>query len=212
MLGSDTIAAGGDTIGATGREVLDAAVREDTDAALVASAKAGDVGAFGRLVERHQRAVYAVVSRMISSRDDVDDIVQEAFLSAYRSIGAFKGEAAFSTWIYRIAVNTSIKHTRKMKTRAAASLDDPCTGLSESLVAATTEGPEDAAQRKAREEAVREAVHCLPEKHRAVVVLYYFQELGCEEIAKVLDCSVGTVWSRLHYACKKLQAHLACEL
>ncbi len=187
-------------------------IREDTDAALVAKTKAGDVSAFGQLVQRHQRAVYAVVSRMVESRDDVEDIVQEAFVSAYKSMHAFKGEAAFSTWVYRIAVNTTIKHARKMKIRTATSIDDPNTGLAETLVSNGGDGPEDAAQDRARNAAVREAVNTLPEKHRAVVVLYYFQELGCEEIAKILGCSVGTVWSRLHYACKKLQTQLACEL
>lgn len=146
---------------------------------------------------------------MVSSRDDVDDIVQEAFVSAYKSVGAFKGEAAFSTWIYRIAVNTTIKHMRKSKVREAASIDDPVTGLADSLVSSNGDGPEQAAEKRERDEAVRSAVQELPEKHRAVVVLYYFQDLGCDEIAKVLECSVGTVWSRLHYACKKLQGRLA---
>jgi len=208
---SDTAAAGGDTIAAAGRGILSESAQEVTDAELLARTRNGDVGAFGELVQRHQRAVYAVVSGMVSSRDDVDDIVQDAFVSAYKSVGAFKGEAAFSTWIYRIAVNTTIKHIRKAKVREASSIDDPVTGLADSLVSSNGDGPEQAAEKRERDEAVRSAVQELPEKHRAVVVLYYFQNLGCDEIAKVLECSVGTVWSRLHYACKKLRGRLAAN-
>lgn len=185
---------------------------EDTDAGLVAKAQAGDVGAFGELVRRYSRTVYGVVSRMIDDRDDVDDIAQEVFVLAYRSIGSFRREAEFSTWVYRIAVNTTIKQMKRIKARQGVPIDDPNTGLSETLVSAETERPERIAERKARNAALRTAVLGLPEKHRAVVVLHYFENLGCDEIAKVLECSVGTVWSRLHYACKKLESTLSYEL
>lgn len=185
---------------------------DEADAALVAKAQAGDVGAYGELVRRYSRAVYGVVSRMINDRDDIDDIAQEVFVLGYRSIGGFRREAEFSTWIYRIAVNTTIKQMRKMKTRQAASIDDPNTGLADVLVSSEADRPERIAERKARNEAIRRAVLDLPEKHQTVVVLHYFENLGCDEIARVLECSVGTVWSRLHYACKKLQLSLSSEL
>jgi len=175
----------------------------------VARIKDGDAGAFGELVQRHQRAVYGIVSRMISDRDDVDDIVQDIFVQAFKSIPGFKGDAAFGTWVYRIAVNTTIKHMRKAKIRRAASIDDPETPLADSLVSANGDGPEDAAEKMERDRAVRRAVESLPEKHRAVVALHYFQNFSCDEIAKITGCSVGTVWSRLHYACKKLKGQLA---
>ena len=173
---------------------------------LVTKAKDGDVGAFAELVRRYQRATYGIVSRMVDDRDDVDDIVQEVFVQAYRYLPAFREQAAFSTWIYRIAVNTTIKQMKKIRTRQAASIDDPDTGLSEVLVSADGDGPEDALHRKERDEALRKAINALGEKHREVVLLHYFQNCSCEEIAKAVGCSVGTVWSRLHYACKKLQA------
>jgi RNA polymerase sigma-70 factor (ECF subfamily) len=159
-------------------------------------------------VKKHERAVCGVVCRMIENRDDVDDIVQDIFVTAFRSLASFKGEAAFSTWLYRIAVNTSIKQMKKTKIRQAASIDDPLSGLCEILVAGNGDAPEDAAERRERGEAVRRAVLTLSDKHRAVVVLHYFQDLSCDEIAEVTGCSVGTVWSRLHYACKKLQGQL----
>lgn len=201
--------AGGDIIATTDRSPLVRATGDDSDAALIARCKNGDVSAFGELVNRHQRAVYGVVCRMIDDKDDVDDVVQEVFVQAYRAITSFRGNAAFSTWIYRIAVNTSIKQMKKSKIRQAASIDDPVTGLGDTLQASDVECPEVLAERSARDRALKEAIDALPEKHKAVVVLHYFQNLTCEDIAKIMECTVGTVWSRLHYACKKLQGQLA---
>jgi RNA polymerase sigma-70 factor (ECF subfamily) len=198
----------GETIATTGRESLCASAEQEPDAGLVARAQGGEVAAFGDLVRRHERAVYAVVSRMIDSRDDVDDIVQDVFVTAFRSLRSFQGKSAFSTWLYRIAVNTTIKQMRKAKVRKAQSIDDPDAGLAERLTADGSEGPESAAERTIHGEAIRKAISTLPDKHRAVVVLHYYQNLSCEEIARVVDCSVGTVWSRLHYACKKLHGQL----
>ena len=177
------------------------------DATLVARTKAGDVNAFGELVNRHQRAICGVVSRMVDDRDDVDDIVQEIFVQAYRSIGRFRGDSAFSTWVYRIAVNMTIKQMKKIKLRQASSLDDPVSALGEQL-AADCDRPDELAERRAADQALKDAVAKLPEMHQEVVVLHYFQDCSCDEIAKAMGCSVGTVWSRLHYACKKLKAEL----
>lgn len=187
---------------------MDPTKREATDAELVVRSRGGEVSAFGELLQRHQRAVYGVVSRMVDDRDDVDDIVQEVLVLAYRSIDRFRGDSAFSTWLYRIAVNTTIKQMKKIKIRRSASIDDPDTGLSDMLVASDGNDPEEEAQRRARSQALREAIETLPEKHREVVVLHYFQNCSCDEIAKATGCSVGTVWSRLHYACKKLRGQL----
>jgi RNA polymerase sigma-70 factor (ECF subfamily) len=200
-------AAGGGTIAATGTRSLDVNAGEETDATLVARVGDGDIGAFGELVNRHQRAVCSVVSRMIDCRDDVDDIVQDVFVTAFRSMPTFRGQAAFSTWLYRIAVNTAIKQMKKMKLRQAASIDDPFNGLAESIESPGG-GPETVAERKERSAAIRRAVRELPEKHRVVVVLHYFENMSCSDIADIVGCSVGTVWSRLHYACRSLQGRL----
>lgn len=199
--GSVTAAASQAAAANTGRMEL-------ADAVLVARTKQGDVGAFGELVQRHQRAVCAVVSKMLDDRDDVDDIVQEVFVQAYKSISSFKEQAAFTTWIYRITVNTTIKQMKKSKLRQATSIDDPAVGLQETLVSLNGDGPETTAEKRERSEAIRRAIRSLSDHHKAVVVLHYFQGCSCEEIARVLDCSVGTVWSRLHYACRKLQGQL----
>ena len=163
--------------------------------------------AYAELVSRHQRAVYGIVSRMVQRRDDVDDLVQDIFVLAYRSIGSFRGDSSFSTWLGAIAVNTTLKHLKRSKSRQAVSIDDPEIALGE-VLAVGEPGPEDVAEARARNAAVRKAIDGLPDKQRVVVALHYFEDYTCEEIAKMLSCSVGTVWSRLHYACKKLRGQL----
>ena len=180
----------------------------DTDLGLVLRAQAGEVSAFGDLVGRHQRAVYGIVSRMVSSRDDADDLVQDIFVSAYRAIGSFRRGAKFSTWLHAIAVNTTLKRLKKMKRQATVSIDDPATGLASMIRAEDDPSPADSLQRRERNDAVRRAIDSLPAKQRIVVVMHYFEQYSCEEIASALKCSVGTVWSRLHYACKKLRGEL----
>jgi RNA polymerase sigma-70 factor (ECF subfamily) len=179
-----------------------------TDNDLVLRARDGDLKAYGELVSRHQRSVYGIVSRMVSSPEDVDDLAQDIFVLAYKAIGRFRGDSSFSTWIHRIAVNTTIKHMKKTKPRQAASIDDPGLGMDNILACEGVLSPSEAAEDGERKDAVRRAVEGLPEKHRVVVVLHYFEDYTCEEIAKVLNCSVGTVWSRLHYACRKLKGQL----
>ncbi len=181
---------------------------QEDDVGLVRRAKSGDLAAYGLLVERHQRSVYGIVSRMIAGREDVDDVVQDVFVQAYRSISRFRGDSAFSTWLHSIAVNMTIRHIRKSKIRQSVSIDDPSTGFENTLESSDAEAPEDAALIEERKALVRAAVDNLPEKQRTVVVLHYFEDYSCEEIAKILNCSVGTVWSRLHYACRKLRGHL----
>jgi RNA polymerase sigma-70 factor (ECF subfamily) len=177
----------------------------DPDTALVERARVGDRGAFEELVRRHQRAIYAVVSRMLFSRDEVDDLVSEAFVQAYLNLGKFRGEASFGTWIHRIAVNLSLKRIKKLGRIKASSLEDMQEHLGDLPDEQSALRPAESAEREEQERRVREAVMMLPPKHRAVVSLHYFQDLSCEQIAETLGCSVGTVWSRLHYAMRKLR-------
>jgi RNA polymerase sigma-70 factor (ECF subfamily) len=197
------------------RSSLSSSVAGLDDPVLVQRAAAGDVAAFGQLVHRYQRPMAALVSRMTDHADDVDDIVQELFLRAWKGLPRFRGDAQFSTWIYRIAVNTTIKHRSRRRGEATISLsaEDLTRGV-ESLVApsdaATDHGndPAIATIRKEREAELLAAVRSLPEKQRSVVVLHYYDGLSCEEISAIVGCSLGTVWSRLHYACKRLKGVL----
>jgi len=180
----------------------------DADLDLVIRAQGGDTAAFGELIDRHQRSVYGVVSRMVSSRDDADDLVQDVFVSVYKAIGSFRGDAKFSTWLHTITVNTTLKRLAKMKRQSTISIDDPATGLAAIVRADDDPPPAEVLEQSERGEAVRRAIDALPDKQRIVVVMHYFEQHSCEEIAQMLKCSVGTVWSRLHYACKKLRGEL----
>jgi RNA polymerase sigma-70 factor, ECF subfamily len=179
------------------------------DAELARRAAEGDTSAFGQLVARYQRPMAAVVSRMTRRSDDVDDIVQELFLRAWRGLPRFRGESQFSTWLYRIAVNTAIKHKQRARPELTQALPTEETGggLAE-LRSSEESDPESLAQRGERDHLLREAVLRLPEKQRVVVQLHYFEGKSCEEISQIVGCSIGTVWSRLHYACKRLRSVL----
>lgn len=179
-----------------------------TDYDLVQLTKTGDITAYSELVSRHQRAIYGIVSRMVSSTEDVDDIVQDVFVLVYRALERFRGDASFATWTHRIAVNTTLKHIKKTKSKQTLSIDDPDLGIEDTLAAEDSNGPSQFVENDERKAAVRKAIEQLPDKHRLVVVLKYFEDYSCEDIAKMMDCSVGTVWSRLHYACKKLRGQL----
>jgi RNA polymerase sigma-70 factor (ECF subfamily) len=186
-----------------------------SDSAIAARAAKGDVAAFGILVERYQRPMAALVARMTASSDDVDDIVQELFIRAWKGLPRFRGDAQFSTWLYRIAVNTALKHRSRHRNETALSVStEEMTGGEESLVtprdAPAHQGGDPFVVVVAREQeaAVRKAVLALPVKQRVVVALHYFEGHSCEEISQILECSVGTVWSRLHYACKRLKVLL----
>lgn len=189
------------------------------DRALASRAGLGDVAAFKQLYERYQRPMAALVSRMTGNSDDVDDILQEVFLRAWKGLPTFRGDAQFSTWLYRIAVNTTIKHRSRRKSERdhrPLSTDDLSGGADQWAAPADAPArsggdPWAEAARRDQHERVRRALQSLSEKHRAVVVLHYFEGHSCEEIGRILDCSVGTVWSRLHYACKRLKELLPGE-
>ncbi len=178
------------------------------EAILVRQAKEGDTASFGELVHRYEKTVYGVVSRMIESRDEVDDLVQEVFLCAWKGLSCFRGDAKFSTWLHTIAVNTTLKRLKWLKRRQAVSIDDDASGLGGCIADSVEVEPFEQVSSAEEKAAVRSALSKLPDKHRIVVTLYYFEECSCDEIARIMGCSVGTVWSRLHYACKKLKNEL----
>ncbi|BDI29983.1 RNA polymerase sigma factor [Capsulimonas corticalis] len=170
------------------------------------------MSAFGELVSRHEKRIYALVSRILgatASADDVDDTVQDVFVQAWRALPRFRGDSKFSTWLYRIATNMAIKqwHRRKRLRLTVADEELP-ENLRVSMMTDPSPSPADHAESQARDRALRASIDALPEKQRTVVLLHYFEDYSCEEVAQVIGCSVGTVWSRLHYACRKLRGNL----
>ena len=171
-------------------------------------ARSGDTDAFGRLVARHETRVYALIARVLGAggtADDVDDTAQDVFVQAWRALPRFREEARFSTWLHRIATNMAIKQWHRVKRRVPTVAAEDLPNTIRAALASDGPGPEEIAAQKARDRDLKDAIEKLPEKQRTVILLHYFEDYGCDEIAALLGCSVGTVWSRLHYGCRKLR-------
>jgi RNA polymerase sigma-70 factor (ECF subfamily) len=174
--------------------------REDERAAIAAS-QSGEREAFDVLVERYQRDVYRLCYRYLGNHEDASDAAQEAFLRAYRAIGRFRGDSAFSTWLYRIAVNACLNF-RSARRPPGDELESDALPDLRPTAAERLAGADEARR-------VREAVARLPEKQRATVVLKVFQELSHEEVAKILGSTVGTVKANLFHAMGNLRKLMA---
>jgi RNA polymerase sigma-70 factor (ECF subfamily) len=169
---------------------------------IVLASQRGDRDAFDRLVERYQREIYRLCYRYVGGHEDANDLAQEAFLRAWRSIGRFRGDSAFRTWLYRIAVNACLNHRaakRPLTQELPETLPDPTRG-----VLSRAEAEDDARR-------VRGAIAELPEKQRATLILKVYHDLSHEEVARALGSSVGTVKSNLFHALSNLRRRLGAE-
>jgi RNA polymerase sigma-70 factor, ECF subfamily len=181
-----------------------------TDEELVASCLAGERSAFDLLVLRWDRKIQGAIYRLIGSEDDARDLCQEAFLKAYRGLGAFKGEARFSSWLYQIALNLCRDRMRRRKGRTLVSLDAlEADGQAPVLRDDTT--ALDLAMSKDVERHVKAAVMALADDQREVIVLKEYEGLTFQEIADVLDLPVSTVKTRLYRGLDKLKERLSRE-
>ena len=181
---------------------------ERTESILVADLCGGDMTALAILVDRHKDLVYRVAMQITKNSDDASDVLQDAFLKVYDSINAFRQESAFETWLYRIVVNLSIDAVKKRKRQqeSMASLSEVSDVHQSQDI---QQDPTRQAERNELQEWVTQAVNSLSIKHRAVVILHELEGLSHPQIADILDCSEGTVRSRLHYARKRLRVLLA---
>ena len=184
----------------------------DEDLDLVRRIQEGDVAAFDILTVKYRNRIYGVVYNLTSNREDAADLTQDAFIKAFQSIQRFRGQSSFFTWIYRIAINSTLSHLRKNRVRSFFSLervntDEP---VSRELIAALTDktGADRDTYVRELQEKLNEAMQQLSIKHRTVITLFEIDGLSHQEIAEVMNCSVGTVRSRLHYAKQLLQAEL----
>jgi RNA polymerase sigma-70 factor (ECF subfamily) len=173
-------------------------LREDDREALEACRR-GDREAFDRLVERYQRDVYRLCYRYLNNHEDANDAAQEVFLRAYRAIERFRGDSAFSTWLYRIAVNTCLNF-RAARRPLGEELPD--------TIADPRPGAQWTVEKDERSRRVREAVSRLPEKQRATVILKVYHDLTHEEVAVILGATVGTVKANLFHALGNLKKAL----
>ncbi len=167
----------------------------------------GDVEAFNELVNRHHSKIYGLAYRMLGNSEDAQDATQETFLEAYKSIKSFRFQSQFGTWLYRVGLNTCNQIIRKAKSRNrmmdAYTEEKSVRGMTE-----TREIPERLAIKAEQRELVQAAIDRLPPKQKEVVTLFYMQHLKYKEIAEILDCSIGTVASRLNKAMQNLKVKL----
>lgn len=180
------------------------------ESALIARCRAGDTDAFAGIVDRYQGMVAGVVARALRNPDDTADVVQEVFVRAYRALPSFRAESKLSTWLYRIALHTAMRHAGKSarERQFRAEQDPELPDRLASLPSDPDESPEVLAWKHMSHATLRDAVHELPEKQRAVIIMHFFESKSCEEIAEILNVNVGTVWSRIHYAVRKLRSHM----
>jgi RNA polymerase sigma-70 factor (ECF subfamily) len=179
---------------------------------LVRRARRGDLGAYDELVRRYQERIYATVYHMTSNHEDANDLAQESFIKAFQALKTFKGGSSFYTWLYRIAVNKTINFLKQRKNRTHMSLNDLDFNAEHDpdLVALISDKtPRREAGLTELQEKLNTAMLKLSEPHRLVVVLHDVQGLSHDEIAKIMDCNIGTVRSRLFYARQQLQGYLS---
>jgi RNA polymerase sigma-70 factor (ECF subfamily) len=179
---------------------------------LVTRARQGDLKAYDELVQRYQQRIYATIYHMTSNHEDANDLAQESFIKAFQALKSFKGGSSFYTWLYRIAVNHTINFLKQRKNRTHMSLNDLDFNAEHDpdLVALISDQtPRRASGLKELQEKLNEALLKLSEPHRLVVVLHDVQGQSHEEIAKIMDCNIGTVRSRLFYARQQLQSWLS---
>ncbi|MBI1929643.1 sigma-70 family RNA polymerase sigma factor [Candidatus Poribacteria bacterium] len=181
---------------------------ERTEALLIDDLREGDMTALAILVEKYKRLVYRLAIQITKNHEDANDVMQDTFLKVYESIHSFRQEAAFETWLYRIVVNHAMNLVKRRKRRRESSLSAASEAEIHPDVRRTADlvnNPHLNAERKELQKWVTQAVDSLPVKHRTVVILHEFEGLTHAEIASILNCSEGTVRSRLHYARNKLR-------
>jgi RNA polymerase sigma factor (sigma-70 family) len=183
----------------------------DADLTVVKQVQAGDVAAFDRLILKYRERVFGVVYNLTANREDASDLTQDAFIKAFQSINRFQGHCSFFTWLYKIAINTTLSHLRKNRARSFFSLEKITEdGTNTQVIDQLTDkkGADRDACLQELKEKLNEALQKLSIPHRTVITLFEIDGLSHSEIAEVMGCSEGTVRSRLHYAKQFLQGEL----
>ena len=187
---------------------------EKSDGELIRESRRGGKEAFQELVRRYQKRIMAVALGMVHNPEDAMEIVQDAFVKAYENIDRFKGESSVYTWLYRIVVNRAIDFRRRERRHPVVYFEDRVGGedrrepYEDTLKEERPNDPFEAVGSREVGDRVTEAINELTPDHKAVILLREVEGLSYEEISRVMQCSKGTVMSRLHYARKKLQEKL----
>lgn len=179
-----------------------------SDEQLVELAVSEDPEAFGEIVKRWERKIFALCFGMLGREDDARDAAQEAFIAAYRNLSSFRGDAKVSSWLHRIAVNQCLSQRRRARTRSEEFLDDETGEADRIFVASAHLWPSRTTEQSERLTIVRQAVSSLPVDLRQVVVMKEFEEMTFQEISETLEIPLSTVKSRLYTALKQLRLKL----
>ncbi|MCB5184802.1 RNA polymerase sigma factor RpoE [Methylobacillus gramineus] len=175
----------------------------EIDQQLVERAQGGDKRAFGLLVDKYQRKLGRLLSRLIRDPAEVEDVVQESFIKAYRALPSFRGDSAFYTWLYRIGINTAKNYLVAMGRRPQATGDieiEDAENFEDGNELRTMDTPETELMGKEIARTVNDTVAALPEELRTAITLREIEGLSYEEIATMMDCPIGTVRSRIFRA------------
>lgn len=179
-----------------------------TDEQLVERAVNEDSEAFGEIVKRWERKIFALCFGMLAREDEARDAAQETFISAYKSLKNFRGEAKVSSWLHRIAVNQCLTVKRRAKTRSESFIDDENYAEEKVFVAPSRLLPSRTTEQNERLKIIRQAVSALPADLRQVVVMKEFEEMTFQEISDALELPLSTIKSRLYTALKQLRMKL----
>ncbi|MCG0240062.1 MAG: sigma-70 family RNA polymerase sigma factor [Firmicutes bacterium] len=185
------------------------------EAKLVERARQGDVDAFEALIIQYERKVYNLAYRLTGNPEDASDLAQEAFVRVYQSLGDFRGDSSFATWLYRIVANACRDELRRRQRQRTVSLEVTVENEDGEMVrqyADEGEGPDQTLERVELQRLVRETLATLDEDHRQILILRDFQDLSYQDIADLLNLSLGTVKSRINRARHALKVKLAREL
>ncbi len=176
---------------------------DHSDEELVRRSQSGNQNAFNELVLRYQEKVYWIARRFTGNHDNADEVTQEVFCKMFDSLKDFRGESSLYTWLYRVTVNVSLNFLRKQKVREFLRIDEMF-----DVEAPDAESPDSLVEKDEHKALVEEAVAALPEKQKAVFVLRYYEEMPYEEIAKVLETSVGGLKANYFHAIRKIGEHI----
>jgi RNA polymerase sigma-70 factor (ECF subfamily) len=178
------------------------------DEELVARSRAGDVESFNQLIVRWERPIYALAYRMLGREEDARDVCQDTFLRAYRALPGFKGQAKFSSWIYRIALNLCRDWIRRQRRNPVSQMPEDVDPGEIAAAAGTTESIEDLVARRELGALVGEAMGALSEEQRTAIILEEYHGMTFQEIADMQGCPLSTVKTRLYQGLSQLRRHL----
>ena len=172
---------------------------QDDDFQLIDDFLEGDQGAFETLIRKYQKEIYYFVLRIVGNEEDAKDIAQMAFVNAFRSLGRFKRQSKFKTWLYKIALNLCRNHLKKSRLQQADELDPTLAG---------DDDPSHSVVEKEKRIELHRAIEELPEKQRLTVILRTYKDLSYADVSHILGCSEGAAKANFHFALQKLKKKL----